>query len=140
VFTGGNKSQGSSNEGKSSHKRKQITRQLKQRKKCSQEETNHKAAQIRKKLFTGENKSQGSSNKKNCSQEETNHKSAQTNKQKSVHRRKQITRQLKQKELEYCKVAHEDKLSDTIVINTGRRQGCSSSPIILLMAMDDVRE
>jgi hypothetical protein len=41
-------------------------------------------------------------------------------------------------EVNTCQVEHEGKLSDTIAINTEVRKGCSLSPIIFLMVMDDV--
>jgi hypothetical protein len=37
-----------------------------------------------------------------------------------------------------CQVLHEGKLSDTIGVNTGVRQGCILSPIIYLIVMDNV--
>jgi hypothetical protein len=37
-----------------------------------------------------------------------------------------------------CQVVHEGKLSDTIAINTGVRQGGILSPIIFLMVMDNM--
>jgi hypothetical protein len=41
-------------------------------------------------------------------------------------------------EVNTCQVVHEDRLSDTIAINTAVSQGSVLCPIIFLMVMDDV--